>query len=231
SEDKVFPLILYAFNDKHEKIDNVTIYPQRVICSVAIKKFEKKNVPIILKLRNNVARGYELTYSNIIPENIDIYGPKTKVDKAGPFYVNHSLNNLKKDFEVDKILKCKEEDELCFKGYKSTSSYKIQLNVREKQLEKKFFKLPLNSIFNQNKDFFYRIDTPATVDVRITGPELLVDGVFSSEVIPYIDVNNSLEGDWTMTIETKLPKGIKLIRLYPNNAKITIVKNLDKDNK
>jgi YbbR domain-containing protein len=231
-KDKFFLLALNAYNSEGEIIKDVKISPPTVAVKIVIKKYSRKKIRIKLVHLGKIKYGYVLKKIAITPEAVFIEGPEDSIKNIEEFSIRVDLTDLTKNKVINQKLVIPPSENFYFSGLKKEIEVKIKLEIAPRIVDKKFSNIALRTLLNQNDKYLYKISVPEKVDLRIKGSQLLMEQVFSGEVIPYVDVKGVNPGDKTLPINALLPKGIKLVRIYPKYAHVIIVRKvLPKKNK
>ena len=63
---------------------------------------------------------------------------------------------------------------------------------------------------------------PATVQVRLSGPQHLIAGLSARDINVYIDLEDLEDGSYTRTIRFIEPPGVRIIEVAPSTAEVTL---------
>ena len=185
---------------------------------LVIEKVVQKELPIMVALTGNPAKGYSVTAATVVPANMVIRGPQSLLDKltkvsTNPIDVTGAAEPLKKEVAValeDRI-------EIIFpKGVITT-----QIQVEEKVVTRKYMDVLVEG---KNASFLFSI-TPPVIQIDVKGPVNVLDKLVDhSDFSVYVDLAKLEPGVYVRRATIALPLNTTLVGVDPEIFTVNVIK-------
>lgn len=189
-----------------------SISPSRIY--PVIEPLRSKNVPIQVKALNEPPQGIRLIRLEAVPKNARIKGPKSKIDKINvlkpePVDISEARSELKWQVPID----------IGIPGVSFDEETAPVISVEVEPLGSNFrvAGVPLKIIASRK----YTADVDK-VALYVRCPPDLLKTLTPNRVEATITVKHERAGQYVRRVDVKLPAGVKLVRVVPEEVKIQL---------
>jgi len=199
--------------------DNITVVSINVsFIHLVLEKIAEKEVPIIVTLSGNPAKGYSVTAAIVAPATVVLRGPGSLLDGltkvlTNPIDVSGAIDSLKKEVAVTL------EDGIDILFPKGVITAEIQ--IEEKVVTRKFADIPLEG---KNASYLFSI-TPAVIQIDVKGPINVLDSLVDSDDFSvHVDLAELAPGVYVRRATIALPLNTTLVGVEPEIFTVNVIK-------
>ena len=214
SEETVF-----VYNKNNEEIKNLKVEPEQVFVSIKVGEgYPEKILPIKPRIIGKPAPEYFISKIEANPSYIRVYGNYSKIGNLDfletiPIDVNGISKTL--TVKIPPII-----SEGIYLIDEQETLIEVQIQVEEKEEEQLF-----ENIIIQKREaspfLSYKLN-PEKVDIRVSGKYNDMKNITENDIKVFVNLSDTeME---RVKIEAKLPPGINLIQLIPEEVDISIKK-------
>ena len=214
SEETVF-----VYNKNNEEIKNLKVKPEQVFVSIKVGEgYPEKILPIKPRIIGKPAPEYFISKIEANPSYIRVYGNYSKIGNLDfletiPIDVNGISKTL--TVKIPPII-----SEGIYLIDEQETLIEVQIQVEEKEEEQLF-----ENIIIQKREaspfLSYKLN-PEKVDIRVSGKYNDMKNITENDIKVFVNLSDTeME---RVKIEAKLPPGINLIQLIPEEVDISIKK-------
>lgn len=209
---------LSALNRQHRVVSGVTIEPNAATVTIPIEnKRGLKTVAVRLTLVGQPAYGYRLSTVKVEPSTVILQGDPQVIDEAPGFVETEPLDLTNVNSEINKQIAINPPA-----GTTIMDGATVSVRVSIASLEdSRTIKAQL-LVNNLGKGYEVTKELDV-VDVIISGPLTLVDGVSRDDVFARLDLTNLLPGTHTITPIVVLPDGVRSEGVLPESVEVVII--------
>jgi YbbR domain-containing protein len=187
----------------------VRISPAQINLDIA--QITTRVVPVRLDTVGNLPQGYTLTTTEILPDKVEVRGPSPIVDKIQAVQTDSfDLTNLTQPVTQTVNLRGPEEETVSY----NVEKVLVRVGVQEVITTREFRQLKI-----EVRDADARTTLrPEQVQVRIRGPQRLMEGINAKDIEVFVDGVGQNPGLTTVPIAIVLPPGFELVSQEPVEA-------------
>jgi len=199
--------------------DGITVVSINVSAiHLRLEKVAQKEVPIIVSLSGNPAKGYSVTEALVAPATIVLRGPGSLINGltkvlTNPIDVSGAIDSVKKEVAV--IL----EDGIEIVFPKGVITAEIQ--IEEKVVTREFTDIPLAGI---NASYLFSI-TPPVIKIDVKGPVNVLDNLVGRDDFSiHVDLAGLKPGVYVRRATIALPLNTTLVGVEPEIFTVNVIK-------
>ena len=184
--------------------------------TVRIDKLINKELIVEPVVENQPSSGFAIEEVIANPTIVKIRGPQSILKamskiNTSPIDLTGRNNSFSQKTKTEPIL-----GEFTYNGFVDVSIY-----IKELSKQKEFKNVSIRIMQSPTDRYFVKL-VPDRAEITITGSDALVPKIEAKDIVCYIDIENVKEGDYELPIQTRMPKGITLLKLKPVNVKVSI---------
>jgi len=210
---------VFVYNKNNEEIKNLKVEPEQVFVSIKVGEgYPEKILPIKPRIIGKPAPEYFISKIEANPSYIRVYGNYSKIGNLDfletiPIDVNGISKTL--TVKIPPII-----SEGIYLIDEQETLIEVQIQVEEKEEEQLF-----ENIIIQKREaspfLSYKLN-PEKVDIRVSGKYNDMKNITENDIKVFVNLSDTeME---RVKIEAKLPPGINLIQLIPEEVDISIKK-------
>ncbi len=183
-----------------------------------LEKVAQKEVPIIVSMSGNPAKGYSVTSAIVAPATVVLRGPESRLKAltkvlTKPIDINGAVDSLKKEVAVTR------EDGIDIVFPKGVITVEIQ--IEEKVVTRKFTDIPLEG---KNASYLFSI-TPPVIQIDVKGPVNVLDSLLDSDDFSiHVDLAELKPGVYARRATIALPLNTTLVGVEPEIFTVNVIK-------
>lgn len=197
------------------ELTGIKVEPNRVNISVAVNlESIFKTVPIVPRLGGIPASGFVVKSVTCDPQVVTLEGTAdilARINSIPTFLLN--LEGVSASFAQEVYLDLRQIEA------KVVEERPVSIKVEIEEEAQKEFSLPI-SVRGGSQNA--RMD-PATVDIVVSGPLSLIDGLSARDFFAYVDLTNLQAGSYILPLRVELPSGVVLLKTTPMTVQVEIV--------
>jgi len=183
---------------------------------IKIDKGIKKSLIVKEVVQGNPAPGYMVKKITITPNVVEVYGPESvlkekKYIKTKPILINGMNKSFTQRVELEQF----------HRSIKNLPNVNVYVIIEQSLKEKTFKDIPIQIINlpENKKDIKLK---PSSVNVTVEGSETAIQTIKQEDIIVYLHATNLPDGKYELPLSAIAPKGIKIKRIEPKIAEISI---------
>lgn len=221
SEEGEFTLPLnIVLSENATVMENLEVQVSPMELTLQVQEYVSASIPLVPQTAGTTAYGYQAGNVTAEPPAVDVYGPRSIVEKIQSFPLETvSINDRKETFE-EAVAIINDNSEITIKG---SSEILVRVEVGMTDTQKVYSKVPVK-VISPSEPYF--IENPEQyVKVTLEGKVVDLEGYSIPRNTFYIDCSSlNREGKYTLPVKNyKLSKGT-LYNVYPNEITVTIGK-------
>lgn len=187
-----------------------------VTASIDISPMRTINISLADAIQGNVASGYEIKSTQVVPTSVDILGDYTLINSLP------SLSVAKIDVQGAKTPINTKVNIILPKDVRLTGANEVEvrIDIGEQVGEKIFAKRPV-TLLGQVQGTKVTLSA-ATVDVRARAPLSQLSWIKAASIMPYVDITGLPRGKYTLQVLFKLPSGLTPDNVTANITEIEV---------
>jgi len=178
--------------------------------SLDIDRLVTRDVPVHLRVQDNVAPGYAISSVDITPPSVTVAGPSRYVSPltsvtTEPFNLKGLTSDVSRSVEIvapDPSLGL------------STGHVDARVNVAEAIVDREL----RSDVEVKDSDFKYRVE-PKQATLTIRGPAVKLAGL-AQKGLAYVDANGLAPGSHELPLQVTVPTGMQLVRQSPDKVRL-----------
>jgi len=219
---------LFAFDEEGNAIDNIEFTPSEVEASVdLIKAANTKTVGVKVVTEGQLQSGYYIENIKVVPDTIDILGPKQYLDKIN-FVETAPINIASLNSNLSKEVMLKLSDGIAVDGA-SPTKVSVEISVAQYDTTKEtYFQI---KVINLTAGYSLVSAQPDLIKAVLSGPKSKLDGLRADDLIVTLDFGSKrlTQSNETLLIDIKsdnfrIPTGTTLINFSPSTISINLQK-------
>ncbi len=211
---------LTAINAAGGRVNGISLSPDKVKVTIEINQLGGyRNLFVKIVTYGQIANGFYLTGLSATPVTVTIYASNPELVDSIPAFVETTpinLNGVSETFTVDASLNLPDGIELV--GEKTIT---VQVGVAPIQSSINFLNVPIQ-IINLGAVYSATL-SPATVDVYLSGPLYLLEGITFSDIIINLDLSDRGVGTYQLAPVMELQNNnIRVDAILPGTIEVVI---------
>jgi len=193
------------------------VEPSEVV--VSLEREVTKRVPVKAVFRGAPQDGYALSGYRVLPESVDIKGPRSRVEATGNILTEViDLSGRMSDFTMKVDLSPQDP----FIDVIASREVEFQANIKEIILTEELTGIPIEIINLAENLSWSNPDT--TFSISLEGPKLFMDALEPEDIRVAVDAGNIREpGTYTFDLSPSVPPGITVRSFTPEQVSVELV--------
>lgn len=195
----------------------ISVVPNEI--SVTFGRLQSKHLKVQIQKKGNLPHGYEITSEFFYPHEVLVKGTENVLKDAEsintkPIDVSRLTSEQNRTFpwtvEIEQSISLINDDKYVSKPVSCREKIKVWFQISEKLGIREIEKVKVHVLHPLNYNFDVKLKEEF-VNLSLKGPQLILDGLVSTDITAYIDVGPlNLPGPYKQPVICKIPDGLEM---------------------